>query len=62
MLCGGGVISGLCIGGRKFYGLGLQGHPDRSSVRNIFKYSFTEEVMGPVKAIFEEGFKFAASE
>ena len=45
-----------------FSGLGLQGHPDGSLVRNIFEYSFTEEGMGTGKAIFEGGFKFASSE
>ena len=31
-------------------------------MRNIFEGSFTEEGVGAVKAIFEVGFKFAASE
>ena len=45
-----------------FGGLGLQGQPDGSSVRNIFEDSFNEEGMEAGKAIFEGGFKFAASE
>ena len=61
MVCGRGGISGLCIGGIKFGGLGLQDHPDGSSVSNIFEGSFTEYVTGSVKAIFEGGLKFSAS-
>ena len=37
-------------------------HPDGSSVRNIFEDSFTEEVTGSGKAIFEGAFKFSAFE
>ena len=62
MVCGQGVLSGLRRGGRKFDGLRLQGHPDESSVRNIFEGSFTEEGTGAGKAIFEGGLKFADSE
>ena len=46
----------------QFVGLGLQGQPGGSSVRNIFEGSLTEEITGSVKAIFEGGLKFAASE
>ena len=45
-----------------FHGLWLKGQPDGSSVRNIFEDSCTEEGTGAEKAIFEGGFKFAASE
>ena len=45
-----------------FGGLGLQGQPDGSSVRNMFQGSFTEEGTGAGKDIFELGFKFSASE
>ena len=62
MVCGRGGLSGIYRGGRKFGGLGLQGHPDGSLVSNIFEGSFTEEGKGPGKAIFEGGFKFSASE
>ena len=58
----GGYRSGLRRGVRKFGGLGLQGKPDGYSVRNMFEGSFTEEGMGEGNAIFEGGFKFAASE
>ena len=58
--CRRGGVSGLHKGGRNFGGLGLQGQPDVSSVRNNFEGSFTEEVMGLGKAINECGFKFAA--
>ena len=62
MLCGQGSLSGLRRGGRTFGGLGLQGQPDGSPVRNIFEYSCTEEGMGTGKDIFEGAFKFFASE
>ena len=63
MVCGqGGGLSRLHRGGRTFGELGLQGQPDGSSVRNIFEGSFTEEGAGSGNAIFEGGFKFAASE
>ena len=46
-----------------FGGLGLQGQHEGSSVSNIFEGSSNEEGMGAGKAaIFEGGFKFAASE
>ena len=46
-----------------FGGLGLQGHHDRSSVRNIFEGSFNVYGRGAGKSdIFGGGFKFAASE
>ena len=45
-----------------FGGLGMQGQSDGSSVNNISEGSFTEEGTGARKAIFERGFKFAASE
>ena len=62
MICGQGGISGIPTGGRTFGGLGLQSQPDGSSVRNSFEYSCTAEGMGAGKAIFNGGFKFAASE
>ena len=52
MVCGGGGLSGIHIGGRRFGGLGLQGQPDGSSVINILEGSFTEEVTGVGKDIF----------
>ena len=52
MVCGVKGLSGLRRGGRTFGGLGLKGHPDVSSVRNIFEGSFTEEGTGSGKAIF----------
>ena len=45
-----------------FGGLWIQGYPYVSSVRNIFEGSWTEEVTGAVKDIFEGGFKFASCE
>ena len=45
-----------------FVGLGLQGQLGGYSVRNIFEDSFTEEVMVTIKAVFEGGFTFVASE
>ena len=45
-----------------FGGLGLQGQPYGSSVRNISEGSFTEEGTVPGKDIFEGGFNFAVSE
>ena len=62
MVCGGGGLSVLCRGCRTFGGLGLQGKPDGSLVRNIFKVSFTEEIIVAVKAVFEGMFSFSASE
>ena len=62
MVCGQGGLYGLRRGGRRVGGLGLQGQPDVSSVRNIFEYSFNGEVTVAGKDIFERGFKFAASE
>ena len=62
MVCGRGGLSGLYRGGRTFGGLGLQSQPDGSSVRNSFEDSCTAEGMGAGKAIFNGGFKFAASE
>ena len=41
-----------------FVELGLQYHYDGSSVSNIFESSFTDEVTGLGKAIFEGGFHF----
>ena len=52
VVCGRGGLSGICRGGRTFGGLGLQGHPDGSSVSNIFEGSFTEEGAVSGKAIF----------
>ena len=49
------------MGGRVFAGLGLQGHPDGSSVSNIFEDLCTEEGTEAVKNIFEGWFKFSAS-
>ena len=62
MVCGRGGISGLRRGGITFGELGMQGQIDGSSVRNIFEDSCTAEGMGSGKAIFNGGFKFAASE
>ena len=62
MVCGQGGRFGLLRGGITFDGLGLQGHLGGSSVRNIFKGSFTEYGTGAGRAVFEGGFKFAASE
>ena len=62
MVCGKGGLSGLCIGGRTFGGLGLQDHSNVSLVSNIFEGSFIEEVKLSGKSIFEVGFKLAASE
>ena len=56
-----GGIYGLHREGKTFGGLGLQGQSDGYSVSNIFEGSFTEEIIGSGKAIFEGGFKFAAS-
>ena len=44
------------------WSLELQGQPDGYSVSNIFEGSFTEKGMGAGKAIYEEVFKYAASE
>ena len=62
VVCGLGGLSGLRRGDGTFGRLGLQGQPDGSSVGNIFEGSFTGEGTGSGKAIFEGGFKFAASE
>ena len=62
MVYGVGGLYRLCRRCRTFCGLGIQGQPDGYSVRNIFEGSFTEEGTGAVKAIFEGGFKFSASE
>ena len=40
----------------------MQGHPDESSVRNIFEGSFTGEGTGAGKSIFEGGYTFTDSE
>ena len=58
MVCQQAGLSGLCRRGRKFDGLRLKGQNDGYSVRNIFKFSFTEEETVSGKAIFEGGFKF----
>ena len=62
MVCGRGGLSGLRRGGITVGGLGMQGQPDGSSVRNNCEGLFTEEVTRVGKAVFEGGFKFAASE
>ena len=62
MVYGRGGLSGLRRGVRTFGGLGLQGQPDGLSVSNVFEGSFSEEVTGAVKAIFEGGLNFATSE
>ena len=62
MVYGVGSLYGIFRRVRTFCGLGIQGQPDGYSVRNMFEGSFTEEGTGSVKAIFEGGFKFAASE
>ena len=54
-------MTGLRIGGRTFSGLGIRRQTVGSSVRTIFQSSFTEEVMGARKSIFEGVFKFSAS-
>ena len=56
------VSSSIGAGVFKFCGLGLQGQPDGSPVRNIFEGSFTEEVTGSGKAFLEGGSNFSASE
>ena len=40
----------------------MQGHPDGSSVSNVFERSFIEELTGSGNDIFEGGLKFLASE
>ena len=40
------AYSRIGVGGFKFGGLRLQGHPDGSSVSNIFEDLFAEEGMG----------------
>ena len=62
MVCRQVGISGLRRGGRTFGGLGMQGHTDGSTVRNMFEGSFTEEETGAGKDIFEGRLKFSASE
>ena len=62
MVCGLGGLSGLHIGGREFGGLGLQGHPDGYSVRNVFKSLFNEEGTGSGNSFFEGVIKFSAYE
>ena len=57
-----GGLSGICRRGRKFCGLGIQGQPGGYSVRNMFEVPFTEEGKGAGQAIFDEGFKFSASD
>ena len=62
MVCGREGLSGICIGGRTFGWLGIQGQTDGSSVRNIYEALFNEEGMRAGKAVFEGVFNFAASE
>ena len=62
MVCGQGGLSGLNIGSRRFFGLGMQGKPDGYSVVNILEGSFTEEGKVAGKVIFEGGFKFEDSQ
>ena len=62
MVCGWGDLSGIHIGVRAFGGLGMQSHPDGSSVISIFEGTFTVEGTGSGRAIFEGRFKFSASE
>ena len=62
MVFGQGSLSGICIGGRTFGGLGLKGRSYESSLRNMFQGSLTEEGKVSGKSIFEGGFKFTASE
>ena len=62
MLCGRGGFSEIHRGGRKFGRFGLQCQPGRSSVRNIFEGSFTEEGKRAGDNFFERGFKLEASE
>ena len=61
VVCGRGVLSELCRVGRIFGGLGMQGQPNRSSVRNIIAVSFTVKVTGQRKDVFEGGFNFSGS-
>ena len=56
------MSSSIGAGVFKICGLGLQGQPDGSSVRNIFEGSFTEEVEGSGKDFLEGGSNFSASE
>ena len=62
VVCERGGLSVIYRGGIPFGGLGLQGRPDGSSVRNIFEGSFTEEGMGSGNDIFERKLIFSASE
>ena len=62
MICGQGGLYVIRKGGSTFGGMGIQGQSDISSVRNIFKGSFTKEWKVSGKAIFEVGFDFPASE
>ena len=52
VVCGQVGISGLCKVVRKFVGLGMQGHSNGSSVRNVFEVSFTEEATVARKYFF----------
>ena len=52
MVCVRGGLYGIRRGGIIFGGLGLQGHPDGSSVSNTFEGSFTEDGAVAGKAIF----------
>ena len=59
---GRGGLSGICRGSITCGGLGMKFQPDVSLVSNIFEGSFTEEVTGSGKSVFEVGFNFEASE
>ena len=45
-----------------FGGLGIQGNPYGSLMRNVLECSFAEEGKGAGKSIFGEGFKSSSSE
>ena len=45
-----------------FGGLGIQGNPYGSLMRNVLECSFAEERKGAGKSIFGEGFKSSSSE
>ena len=62
MVCGQGGLSGLHIGGRTLGRLGMQVHPEGYSVINNFEDLLTQEGTVLVKAVFEGGFNFSASE
>ena len=58
MVCGGGSLSGLHRGVIKFAGLGLEGHPDGSSERNVLKVYSLKREQEQDKLYFMEGLIF----